>query len=130
MGSEMCIRDRAITESKLFEFSFTNRQDAIYTKAELVVDDDGNPQHLPWEDWSDAATAHPRTSAWVRATAPSGAAAFEGTVAWSGELGYGVRAPEASQTDELVAEMPDEADEPADDEHAGHDHDAHGGGHH
>jgi len=130
---DLCVEacpTEAITESKLFEFSFTNRQDAIYTKAELVVDDDGNPQHLPWEDWSDAATAHPRTSAWVRATAPSGAAAFEGTVAWSGELGYGVRAPEASQTDELVAEMPDEADEPADDEHAGHDHDAHGGGHH
>ena len=43
----------AITESKLFEFSFTNRQDAIYTKAELVVDDDGLPQQLPWEDWRD-----------------------------------------------------------------------------
>ena len=27
--------------------------DAIYTKAELVVDDDGRPQQLPWEDWSD-----------------------------------------------------------------------------
>ena len=33
----------------------------------------------------------------MRATAPSGAAAIEGQVAWSGELGYGVRAPEADQ---------------------------------
>ncbi len=43
----MCVEacpTEAITESKLFEFSFTNRQDAIYTKAELVVDDDGKPK--------------------------------------------------------------------------------------
>ena len=37
--SENWLND-AITESKLFEFSFTNRQDAIYTKAELVVVDE------------------------------------------------------------------------------------------
>jgi len=41
----------AITETKLFEFSFTNRSDAIYTKDELLVADDGRPQRLPWEDW-------------------------------------------------------------------------------
>ena len=37
---DLCVEacpTEAITESKLFEFSFTNRQDAIYTKAELVV---------------------------------------------------------------------------------------------
>ena len=53
---DLCVEacpTEAITESKLFEFSFTNRQDAIYTKAELVVDDDGKPQQLPWEDWRD-----------------------------------------------------------------------------
>ena len=51
---DLCVEacpTEAITESKLFEFSFTNRQDAIYTKAELLVDDDGKPQQLPWEDW-------------------------------------------------------------------------------
>ena len=35
---DLCVEacpTEAITESKLFEFSFTNRQDAIYTKAEL-----------------------------------------------------------------------------------------------
>jgi NADH-quinone oxidoreductase subunit I len=36
----------------------------------------------------------------MRATSPSGNAAFVGTVGWSGELGYGVRAPEAGQTDD------------------------------
>jgi NADH-quinone oxidoreductase subunit I len=100
---DLCVEacpTEAITESKLFEFSFTNRDDAIYTKDELVVDDDGNPRRLPWEDWSDATKVVPLTSAWVRATAPSGDADYEGRVAWSGELGYGVKAPEAGQTAE------------------------------
>jgi NADH-quinone oxidoreductase subunit I len=96
---DLCVEacpTEAITESKLFEFSFTNRHDAIYTKAELVVDDDGKPKHLPWEDWREGEDEN--TSAWVRATSPSGSAAAEGMVHWSGELGYGVRAPEPPQT--------------------------------
>jgi NADH-quinone oxidoreductase subunit I len=92
---DLCVEacpTEAITESKLFEFSFTNRRDAIYTKAELVVGDDGRPKHLPWEDWRAGDDVH--TSAWVRATAPSGDADFVGLVGWSGDLGYGLRAPE------------------------------------
>ena len=98
---DLCVEacpTEAITESKLFEFSFTNRADAIYTKAELVVDDEGMPQQLPWEDWSDMDTVAPLTSAWMRATAPSGAASYEGKVQWAGELGFGVRAPEQGQS--------------------------------
>ena len=41
---DLCVEacpTEAITETKLFEFSFTNRADAIYTKDELLVDDDG-----------------------------------------------------------------------------------------
>jgi NADH-quinone oxidoreductase subunit I len=101
---DLCVEacpTQAITESKMFEFSFTNRQDAIYTKAELVVGDDGQPQHLPWEDWRPGEDEH--TSAWMRATSPSGAAEYVGKVAWSGELGYGVRAPEHGQTAEVDA---------------------------
>ena len=44
---DLCVEacpTEAITESKLFEFSFANRSDAIYTKDELVVDDDGQPK--------------------------------------------------------------------------------------
>jgi NADH-quinone oxidoreductase subunit I len=92
---DMCVEacpTEAITESKLFEFSFTNRRDAIYTKEELVVGDDGKPKHLPWEDWRDGDDE--LTSGWMRATSPSGAAEFVGEVGWSGELGYGVRQPE------------------------------------
>ncbi len=92
---DLCVEacpTEAITESKLFEFSFTNRRDAIYTKDELVVDDDGKPQRLPWEDWREGDDEH--TSGWMRATASSGDAEFVGEVGWSGELGYGVRKPE------------------------------------
>ena len=94
---DLCVEacpTEAITESKLFEFSFTNRRDAVYTKAELVVDDDGKPQHMPWEDWRPGEDQH--TSGWMRATSPGGDADFVGQVGWSSELGYGVRPPEES----------------------------------
>ena len=95
---DMCVEacpTEAITESKLFEFSFTNREDAIYTKSELLVGDDGKPQRLPWEDWRDGEDLH--TSGWMRATSPSGDASFEGIPGWSGELGYGLRSAEPAQ---------------------------------
>ena len=95
---DLCVEacpTEAITESKLFEFSFTNRQDAIYTKAELLVDESGKPKQMPWEDWRDGEDAN--TSGWMRATSPNGDATFRGVVAWSGERGYGVRPPEPAQ---------------------------------
>jgi NADH-quinone oxidoreductase subunit I len=97
---DLCVEacpTEAITESKLFEFSFTNRQDAIYTKTELVVGDDGKPQKLPWEDWREGDDV--LTSGWMRATAPSGDASFEGREGWSGELGVGVRKSEPAQAE-------------------------------
>ena len=126
---DLCVEacpTEAITESKLFEFSFTNRSDAIYTKAELVVGDDGRPKQLPWEDWTDIDAVEANTSAWMRATAPNGAAEFEGIVAWAGELGYGVKPAEQGQTADAPAAPPESepepAEEPADDEHAGEHH--------
>jgi NADH-quinone oxidoreductase subunit I len=95
---DLCVEacpTEAITESKLFEFSFTNRQDAIYTKAELVVDDEGRPRKLPWEDWREGEDLE--LSGWMRATAPSGDASFVGVVGWSGDLGHGVRDGEPAQ---------------------------------
>jgi NADH-quinone oxidoreductase subunit I len=95
---DLCVEacpTEAITESKLFEFSFTNRKDAIYTRQELLVEDDGQPRHLPWEDWRPGDDKN--TSGWMRATSPSGAAAFEGEEQWSPELGYGLRAAEQGQ---------------------------------
>jgi NADH-quinone oxidoreductase subunit I len=118
---DLCVEacpTEAITESKLFEFSFTNRSDAIYTKTELVVDDQGMPQHLPWEDWRPGEDEH--TSAWMRATSPSGSAAAEGQVAWSGELGYGVRAPERGQTADHEPTNETTNDPDGHDDHGGH----------
>src|SRR3546814_14307457 len=46
---DLCVEacpTEAITESKLFEFSFTTRSDAIYTKDELVVGDDRKSTRL------------------------------------------------------------------------------------
>ena len=94
---DLCVEacpTEAITETKLFEFSFTNRRDAIYTKAELLVDDDGRARRMPWEHW--VGDEDERSSAWVRATAPNGEDAYEGRVAWSPELGFGLRAPEGA----------------------------------
>lgn len=97
---DLCVEacpTQAITESKLFEFSFTNRADAIYTKAELLVDDQGFPQRLPWEDWR--AGEAEMTGGWMRATSPSGDAAFEGVSQWSADLGAGVRVAEGGQSE-------------------------------
>ena len=122
---DLCVEacpTEAITESKLFEFSFRSREDAIYTKDELVVGDDGRPKRLPWEDWRVGDDQF--TSGWVRATAPQGSAAYENRVAWSGELGYGVRAPEAGQAADVTgapaASHGHDHDHGHDDGHGGH----------
>ena len=68
---DLCVEacpTEAITETKLFEFSFANREDAIYTKQELLVDDDGRARRQPWELW--LGDEDDDTSAWMRATAP------------------------------------------------------------
>ncbi len=103
---DMCVEacpTEAITETKLFEFAFTNRRDAVYTKNELLVGDDGRPQRLAWEHW-DTESFDPAqdTSGWMRATAPGGDANFVGVDGWSGELGFGVRSAEPGQVDEDV----------------------------
>lgn len=116
---DLCVEacpTQAITETKMFEFSFTNRQDAIYTKEELLVGDDGHPKKLPWEYWDGNFDAAADTSGWMRATSPSGDANFKGIVAWAGELGYGVRPPQQP----LIRE------DGLDDDHGHHDHDDHG----
>ena len=99
---------------EILEFSFTSRADAIYTKNELVVGDDGRPRQTPHELWMPGEDEN--TSGWMRATSPQGSAEFIGLVAWAGELGYGVRAPELGQTAPAVAEEPDDGH----DDHGGH----------
>lgn len=102
---DLCVEacpTQAITESKLFEFSFTNRSDAIYQKSQLLVDDQGFPQRLPWEDWREGDAD--MTGGWMRATSPSGDASFEGIAQWSSDLGFGIRAAETGQAVEDAGE--------------------------
>ena len=123
---DLCVEacpTEAITETKLFEFSFARREDAIYTKDELLVDDAGRARRQPWELW--LGYEDDDTSAWMRATAPSGQAVYEGRVAWSGELGFGVRSPETGQSEtedesELTEPAPAEPVGARDEEHGGH----------
>jgi NADH-quinone oxidoreductase subunit I len=98
---DLCVEacpTEAITETKLFEFSWTNRNDAIYTKEQLLVDDDGEPRRQPWELWTDENSQG--KSEWMRVTSPSGVAEYEAEVQWAGELGLGVPPPPPPQ-DEL-----------------------------
>jgi NADH-quinone oxidoreductase subunit I len=128
---DMCVEacpTEAITESKIFEFAFTNRRDAIYTKAELVVDDNGKPKVQPWEDPRGAEMG---LSGWMRATAPGGDADFRGDTLWSGDLGAGVRGAEPGPQEEVAerATRLREAASAADSGHDAHGHDSHGGHH-
>ncbi len=88
----------AITMTHLFEMSVTSRDDAIYTKDELLVGPDGNPNHPqpagPLLDLDELKIG----DGWLRATAPSGRAAYEGVVAWSPSAGVGLRPAEVGQS--------------------------------
>lgn len=87
----------AITMTHLFEMSTTNRQDAIYTRKELLMEEDGSVPHMfpddPLADRGELLTA----DGWVRATAPSGLAAYEGVQMWQGTPGPASWDPEPSQ---------------------------------
>jgi len=126
---DLCVEacpTEAITETKVFEFAFANRMDSIYTREELLVDDDGRPRAQPWELWVEGDDEH--TSGWMRATSPSGDADYEGRVGWSPELGYGVRPPEPPQSAAGGRSSPDaapadeDADRPGDEDRAGDEH--------
>lgn len=90
----------AITHTQLFEMSSSNRADAIYTKTELLVEQDGSPAHMfdsdPYADLGELNKA----DGWLRATSPQGRAAYEGVVGWTGSAGTGVRPPERGQSEE------------------------------
>jgi NADH-quinone oxidoreductase subunit I len=87
----------AITMTHLFEMSTTNRQDAIYTRETLLMDEQGHVPHMfPEDPMADLAELD-AADGWVKATAPSGVAAYEGEVMWQGTPGAGDWAPEPSQ---------------------------------
>ncbi len=81
----------------LFEMSVTSRDDAIYTKSDLLIDPDGTPNHPqpegPLIDLDELKIG----DGWMRATSSAGRAAYEGVVAWSPSVGVGPRPAEADQ---------------------------------
>ena len=88
----------AITMTHLFEMSVTDRDDAVYTRDELLVQGDGTRNHPqpagPLIDLDELDLG----DGWMRATSPSGRAAYEGVVAWTPSAGPGLRPSEAGQS--------------------------------
>ena len=85
--------------TNLFEMSVTNRDDAVYTKTELLVDKDGIPNHMSDAEQDPMVNLDELKEAdgWMRATAPSGRAAYEGIPGWSPSAGVGLRPAERGQ---------------------------------
>jgi NADH-quinone oxidoreductase subunit I len=88
----------AITMTHLFEFSVTDRQDTIYTRDELLMDADGAVPHPQPAGKLIDLDELKAADGWMRATAPSGRAAYEGLVAWTPTAGVGQRPPERGQS--------------------------------
>ncbi len=87
----------AITMTHLFEMSTTTREDAIYTKETLLMDDRGRVPHMfPDDPLADLAELD-RADGWLRATSPAGIAAYQGEVMWQGTPGPAEWDPEPSQ---------------------------------
>ncbi len=93
----------AITMTQLFEMSTTRREDAIYTKNELLVDADGTPNHMFPEDRLANLVELTKADGWMRATAPQGRAAYEGIEAWTPSAGVGLRPAETGQKGSMGA---------------------------
>lgn len=89
----------AITMTSLFEMSTTNRDDAIYTKETLLMDRQGHVPHMfPGDDLADMEELN-TADGWMRATAPSGLASYEGVRMWQGTAGGASWDPEPGQGD-------------------------------
>lgn len=99
----------AITMTHLFEMSTTNREDAIYTKSELLVEPDGTPNHMFPDDPLANIDELRNAGGWMRAVAPGGRAAYEGETPWSESAGVGLRPAEPGQSParEIEADLPD-----------------------
>ena len=101
----MCVEacpTEAITMSHLFEMSVDERESAIYTKDELLVNRDGTPNHPePASKLIDLAELV-AGDGWMRATSPAGKVAYEGVVAWTPSARNGSLPPETGQSEPQV----------------------------
>ena len=105
----------AITMTHLFEMSVTEPQDAIYTKADLLVEPDGTPNHPqpagPLIDLSELRLG----DGWLHATSSSGRAAYEDVVGWTPSARLGDGDPDPAPESEAEAGTSDVPSPSADD---------------
>ena len=97
----MCVEacpTEAITMTHLFEMSVTNREDAIYTKDELLVEPDGTPNHQQEASKLIDLEELRLGDGWMMATSPSGRADYEGVIAWSPSARTGMQPGEKGQS--------------------------------
>ncbi|NND85473.1 MAG: NADH-quinone oxidoreductase subunit NuoI [Acidimicrobiia bacterium] len=118
----------AITMTSLFEMSVTNREDAIYTKKELLVEPDGTPNHMFPDDELANLDELRAADGWMRATAPQGRAAFEGVPGWTPSAGVGLRPAEQGQSTSETPLPPPSAQGPSPQPSAGGTDEDEGGG--
>lgn len=98
----MCVEacpTEAITMTHLFEMSVTDRQDAIYTKTELVMHPDGTVPHPQPDSILIQLSELQDADGWMRATAPAGRVEYMGTGGWSPTAGVGMRDAEPGQAE-------------------------------
>ena len=89
----------AITMTQLFEMSVDDRRDAIYTRAELLMDSEGEVPHpQPASALNDLEELR-QADGWMRATASAGRVAYEGVAAWTPTAGVGRRPAERGQSE-------------------------------
>ncbi len=87
----------AITMTSLFEFSTSRRDEAIYTKDELLMRPDGTVPHMFPHDPLANLGELDSADGWLRAAAPNGVAAYEGLQSWQGTPGAASWDPEPDQ---------------------------------
>jgi len=99
----------AITMTHLFEMSVKDRDEAIYTRGELLMSPEGDVPHpqpaSKLIDLDELKVA----DGWMRATAPAGRADYEGVRGWTPTAGAGHRPPERGQSD-FTGDDEEEAD--------------------
>jgi NADH-quinone oxidoreductase subunit I len=98
----------AITMTHLFEMSTTNREDGIYTRAELLMEPDGTVPHMFPDDALADLEGLNTADGWVRATAPAGNPAYQGVKMWRGTPGPASWDPEPSQDEIDARSEPDD----------------------
>ena len=109
----MCVEacpTEAITMTQLFEMSVQGREDAIYTRSELLMSPDGVVPHPQPQSKLNDLGELTLADGWMRATAAAGRAEYQGIRHWTPTAGAGHRPPEQGQAADGVPETEEESE--------------------